>query len=212
MAIRFECPSCHQPIEIEDDWAGRSVACCYCHQVVTAPRESTWSSTEVPIASPASPQPLNAQRETAGRPSGPWDASAEIETTDGGPSGGWALTLSVAGAILATLGWLVWMGTLAVQLEEHVGPDATQSELMQATQELLASGEGYRLPPAAVVLFLVGLVCGVVGLVLAIRVLLSARQRRGTAIAACIIGAAVSFCQILPLLSALAARSMTGSP
>ncbi|MBN1341347.1 MAG: hypothetical protein JXQ73_01630 [Phycisphaerae bacterium] len=41
MAIQFPCPSCQQPIEIDDVHGGRQVSCPYCHNVVTSPTEST---------------------------------------------------------------------------------------------------------------------------------------------------------------------------
>lgn len=52
MAIRFQCGSCSQPIEIDDQWASKSVACPYCRNTVTAPSESTLGDlAEVPMAS-----------------------------------------------------------------------------------------------------------------------------------------------------------------
>ena len=214
MAIRFQCPSCHRPIEIEETWAGRSVACCYCDQVVEAPHESTWApDEETPLASPAVAESFDVQRERIARPHEVRTATtSDEETLASTSSGGWALTLSLAGFVLATMGWLVWMGNLGAKLIERVGPDATQAEQMQAAQEMIASGEASLLPPTAVVMFLVGFVCGTLGIILAIRVLLTARAGRGKAIAACILGATVSFCQVLPLLSALAAQSMMNGP
>jgi hypothetical protein len=214
MAIRFQCPSCHQPIEIEESWAGRSVACCYCDQVVEAPHESTWApDEETPSASPAGPASLDVQRGLIDPPHvGRAARTGDEEVLVTSSSGGWALTLSMAGVLLASLGWLAWMSNLGSKLVERVGPDATQAEQMQAAQEMIGSGEASLLPPTAVVMFLVGLVCGGLGLILAIRVLLTGRHGRGMAIAACILGATVSFCQVLPLLSALAAQSMMNTP
>lgn len=53
MAIRFQCSSCSQPIEVDDEWASRAVACPYCRTTITAPAESTIADlTEIPMASP----------------------------------------------------------------------------------------------------------------------------------------------------------------
>ena len=53
MAIRFQCGSCSQPIEIDDEWASKAVACPYCRKTVTAPMESTLDDpAQVPTASP----------------------------------------------------------------------------------------------------------------------------------------------------------------
>ncbi len=41
MVIQFGCPGCHQPIEVDSQWAGAHVACPFCQRVVTAPTAST---------------------------------------------------------------------------------------------------------------------------------------------------------------------------
>ena len=53
MAIRFLCGSCSQPIEVDDEWVLKTVACPYCRKTVTAPPESTLEDPgQVPMASP----------------------------------------------------------------------------------------------------------------------------------------------------------------
>jgi len=53
MAIRFHCPACSQPIEVDDGWANRAVACPYCRKTVTAPAESTLGDlATIPTATP----------------------------------------------------------------------------------------------------------------------------------------------------------------
>lgn len=42
MAIQFICVGCSQPIEVDDEFAGRSAACPYCRHVVTVPSSSTF--------------------------------------------------------------------------------------------------------------------------------------------------------------------------
>lgn len=41
MAIQFRCTGCSQPIEVDDEHAGRAAACPYCQCVVTVPMAST---------------------------------------------------------------------------------------------------------------------------------------------------------------------------
>lgn len=41
MAIRFQCGACDQPIEVDDEWAGKPVLCPYCRKAITAPTAST---------------------------------------------------------------------------------------------------------------------------------------------------------------------------
>lgn len=53
MAIRFQCGSCAQPIEVDDEWASKTVACPYCRNTVTAPATTTLSDpSELHVASP----------------------------------------------------------------------------------------------------------------------------------------------------------------
>lgn len=53
MAIRFRCSACSQPIEIDDEWASKTVACPYCRKTVTAPDTSTLDDlSQIPMATP----------------------------------------------------------------------------------------------------------------------------------------------------------------
>lgn len=56
MAIRFQCGACSQPIEVDDEWASKAVACPYCRKTITAPAESTIDDlARIPMAAPAGP-------------------------------------------------------------------------------------------------------------------------------------------------------------
>ena len=58
MAIRFQCAACGQPIEIDDEWALKAVACPYCRKTITAPAESTLADpTHIPVAVPLATSP-----------------------------------------------------------------------------------------------------------------------------------------------------------
>jgi hypothetical protein len=52
MAIQFACPGCQQPIEVDDTWAQRQVACPYCRRTITAPAASTIEPGALHQASP----------------------------------------------------------------------------------------------------------------------------------------------------------------
>ena len=54
MDVRFQCPACDQPIEVDGEWAGSAVACPYCQKTVTAPASSTFQ----PNVPPPTAQPL----------------------------------------------------------------------------------------------------------------------------------------------------------
>ena len=56
MAIRFRCSGCSQPIEVDDEWASKLVACPYCRQTIAAPSESTLDDlSPIPEATPLGP-------------------------------------------------------------------------------------------------------------------------------------------------------------
>ncbi|MEK6800130.1 MAG: hypothetical protein AABZ12_14290 [Planctomycetota bacterium] len=53
MTIRFQCPACGQPLEVDDPLAMQVVGCPYCHKTVTAPAASTvFESPVLPVARP----------------------------------------------------------------------------------------------------------------------------------------------------------------
>jgi hypothetical protein len=52
MAIQFPCPSCSQPIEVDDEYAGQSAACPYCRRVVNVPTESPGQMRPAAMARP----------------------------------------------------------------------------------------------------------------------------------------------------------------
>jgi len=57
MSIQFACTNCGQPIEVDDEHAGESAACPYCHHVVTVPQESTYKPEAAVPARPATGSP-----------------------------------------------------------------------------------------------------------------------------------------------------------
>ena len=207
MAIRFSCASCKQPLEVDDAWGGQAVACPYCRHVVTAPSTSTWPTSEVPTASPVAPQagvgygppPPPPGYASMGPAPQAWAAPRVTVVSLAGR----AFTLALAGTVLAAAGYLVWFGSLTLALEKKIGPNSTPQQQQAALQELMASGQVQAPPRAAVAFFAVGLPLGIVGLVMAVRSLLRQEPRRGWAIAACILGACVTLCQVLAMLSAL---------
>lgn len=197
MAIRFACPSCRQPIEVDDEWAGQSVGCPYCRKVITAPAVSSWPSDQIPMASPLreSPEPVV--------PASGYPVRSPAQAASAAP---WALTMAITSALLSIFASLVWLGNLARVLTEKAGPNATQEELAKVYSNMIASGQ---LPhsPLATAAAVVGTLCGIGGLVLAIRTLLWQQPRRGMAIAACIICVAFSCCGGFLLLTSLAGRA-----
>jgi hypothetical protein len=66
MAIQFPCPSCDQPIEVDDEYGGQAAACPYCRRVVNVPTES---SRDIRPAAIARPTMQSAEAEPTAQPS-----------------------------------------------------------------------------------------------------------------------------------------------
>lgn len=205
MAIRFPCPSCEQPIEIDDQWSGQSVGCPYCKKVVTAPSSSTWPPGDVPIATPAQsewqPPPPPGRADTPPRQRAMTPASAK-----------WALLCAVTCACLSVLAWFTYMSVATTALYEKLGldpgaPPPSQQEMAEAWQDMWHKGEAPKSPYAASAAW-VGIVCGLAGVVLAVRALMGGAGRKGIAIAACIVSICFLFCQSGVLLLHYASDQM----
>jgi len=211
MAIRFACPSCQQPIEVDDNWGGQSVACPYCRHVVTAPRESRWPPGDIPVASPArsafSPPPPPTG--TSGVPPQlpGTEHRTDVQPRPSGPSSaGWALLLAVTSALLSVIGTLIWFYGLFEAVTRKVGMNASQEEMKKAIQELMLSGAA-PVSPGAIAAMLIGVFFGVAALVLAIRSLVSSEEHRVKAVAACLIAAGFVVCQGMLITGMLQQRA-----
>lgn len=89
MVIRFQCPSCTQPIEVDEEWGGKLVACPYCRHSVTSPQLSTLP--EIDVVPPAQP---------IGAPGGGWGSAPAIM---GPPPARSTRGLGIAAVIVALL-------------------------------------------------------------------------------------------------------------
>lgn len=113
MAVQFECPSCHNPIEIDDPWAGRTVACPYCRNTVLAPSESTYHPAEALVTAravdPAAP---------AGGLSAATGVSANRIAI-------WGFAISCFSVAVLVVGAMILGG----RIYEEVGPAATPEQI-----------------------------------------------------------------------------------
>lgn len=169
MAIRFYCTSCNRPIEIDDEWANRTVVCPFCRAAVTAPAESV---PDMERAIPVAPQADPALAPPVAAPSSNLVAISAFV----------AVWLAIALFIMAGMVLAPHVDELAAltQAAESGSHQAT----MEAMQKLIERHGG---PPPwllrATVVFMGGvfawlaaLVCGLLGL--------RGRRRRGFAGAA----------------------------
>ncbi len=160
MSIQFACPSCRNPIEVDDAWASGNVACPYCRNTVLAPATSTYlHSGEIPQA-------------------------CEI-SHPGAASAGRNVVAIVALALscLWVAGFVSAMAIVATPLQEALGDNPTAEQLQSFLQEqanaaspaswIVSFGVAFMVAGAA---WIAGLVCAIIGV--------SQRRRRGFAIAA----------------------------
>lgn len=211
MAIRFACPSCGQPIEIDDEWAGQSVACPYCRRVVAAPRESSWPPGNVPVAVPAGAVSSPSARSALGgitpppppagvAPSRPYAGDYPRPQGAGLSSAGWALLLALFCGALSIFGWMIWFSPVMNATIEKAGTKATPDELSRTMQEIIMSrkvpvsrGAGWMAGT--------GLLCGIAALALAARSMIRQEGKPIMAIAACLLAALFVVCEALLALT-----------
>ncbi len=204
MAIRFACPGCQQPIEVDDEWASQQVGCPYCRKVVSAPAESTLRIDAVPTAAGgagdafAPPPPPPDARPVAPGFAGP---------SPRGRSLGRLAFASAAGGVVLTL---IWWVMFADALAKHVDFEALQEqdlatqqrkiqEVMQQHGDELRSLSAYPL---------IGSLAGAMGIVLGVTTLLRNDPRKGLAIFSVILGTMAVPCNCIGLALFLMAPSV----
>lgn len=122
MAIQFSCGACGQPVEIDDEWGGKTVACPFCHSQIVAPTESRLFDTDdVPLASAV---PRSAPPSTAGY--------------DGSPPSGGSNRLALVAVALAGV-MLVSLIMFNRLMSPHTGEIQT---MMARMAELAEQGKG----------------------------------------------------------------------
>lgn len=210
MPIRFPCPACRQPLEVDDEWGGQTVACPYCRRVVTAPRNSTWPTGEIPIAS--------AVRGTASNePSAAVPGWAPPPPPAGGTGSAQpsharhaekALVLAVIGAGLSVAAFMLWSTAVKNIIDAEVGSSADMAQIMRAYEELVKTGHLPR-PPALMVLVAFGALSSLAGVVAGARSLAKSDSRRGLAISACIVGGVFLLCPLFWVLTLANAAALS---
>jgi hypothetical protein len=180
MAIRFQCASCRQPIEVDDELAQRLVACPYCRKTITAPAESTLPDPEqVPVASPLRPNGVHSAQ-------APFYQPAPTRNT---------LAVVALGLACGIFVWLILAMIIAsnhlLELEEltEAAKNVKTWEDQSRVMFEFADRQGGRFPTwfwamglvylAAVVTWIAALICGLI----AVRRV----ERRGFATAALVI-------------------------
>jgi len=170
MAIQFQCGACHQPIEVDEEWGGKTVACPFCQSRVTAPTQTQLEDEAVPTASPTMAQPPHPSHRAE-----PSYAPAQPKNT-----------IAIVAAVAAGLMLVALLGMRGVQ-NAHIGEiermEARMLELSEegmgmfqasqtASMELMEANDGaipgwivsmWALMAVAGMLWVATLVCGILG-------------------------------------------------
>ena len=185
MTIRFHCGSCSQPIEVDDEWASKIVACPYCRKTVSAPAASTIEGlTDIPVASPLAPHQVQA---------GPTEQpipNAGLRPQDK-PNTVALAALILASCLLVVLAAITYVGyTHRLEWEDFAKSMMENGDYSQAFDYFESRGGVPRwmivigaLEVGGGLLWLASLVCGVIGV--------RHPQRRRLAVAALVIAGIV---------------------
>ncbi len=205
MAIQFACPGCQQPIEVDDEWAQRQVACPYCRRTITAPAASTIERLSPPAARPLGQAEPDASSAESGSGAAPLSGPPGAAVAEGNPYAVWALVASV----LAVLCLLSVSVLVVIQVAGTIGPGNSPDEIQESFAELqkqwVDEAQKGKMPPA---LLMMGLgMCAMVvtwatGLVLTV-LALRRRARRGISIAALVITALLALYICISLFAQL---------
>jgi len=170
MPIQFLCPSCGQPIEIDDQWADKNVACPFCRNTVLAPADSNY---EPPRVVPAA-HGVAAQT----------DASEGTRLQPPTRSGGNIVALWAFGcAALSLLAFAVFSSVVMSHAMEALGTEFTAQQFQKYLLDLVEAGKPPRWLGAALLAVFLAAALWVAGLICAI-LALRMPKRRGFAYAA----------------------------
>ncbi len=178
MNIQFPCKSCGKYIEVDGEWANRLVQCPYCSSTVTAPERSEAKpehAGEGPQITPVATSPVNESgRLSGGDMPAQWgDSGVVYGQTQPRPR----KVLPWIGLGLACLGLVVGLifiilGTIEVY--SHMDANTQPGEVNELMQKALEAQEGWAIKVLlwmglgfvlGGLLWLAGLVCGIVSLV-----------------------------------------------
>ncbi|MEK6676211.1 MAG: hypothetical protein AABZ47_11235 [Planctomycetota bacterium] len=182
MAIRFLCVGCTQPIEIDEQWAAKSVACPYCRRTMTAPAESTLDDLRlVPVATPLGNPATAVLRDAA------FPITTPLVSVEANRIAVVALVLACMAAGFALLAMIV-LSPHALELTEMQKSSADAPSQLEFAKRVMEKHGGVfpawmivssLLYCAALAVCIAAIICGIIGV--------RRIQRRGMAIAALIV-------------------------
>jgi hypothetical protein len=193
MAIQFPCRGCRQPIEVDDELADTIVSCPFCQSTVRAPAETTLSQESPPVAREVSDGAAPAAGTFSLSIGEPHDAVALRSNR----IGNWALAVSAIAwvffGVTLIYGLILVADVLIEQNVEQPTPEQIKDALEFIAQDELKANR------IGVLTLLMG-VSAVMGVVLSVFALRKRDCKKGTAIAALILGGTLVVC---PLAAAI---------
>jgi len=196
MAIRFACAACQQPIEIDDEWGGQSVACPYCHKAVTAPTTSTWSPTQIPQAQPSTSALETPTPSSLSPDQTPYRPLTATPTPSTAPV---SLGLAIASVLLSLLALVAWAGAVGTQAVDKYGPNPSEEQIHQILENVITHGT-MPAPFLTWIALITGAFCALAGIAMAVRSLLRQESHRLMAILACTLCVSFLCCQLALML------------
>ena len=136
MAIQFSCPSCRQPIEVDDDWANQEVSCPFCKKVVTAPEDTTLIAKAIPAARGV-PEAEGFGRQAEPRVGG-FGGGGAGDGAVVAPLRRWGFILMVTGWIFLGVVFFITAQKMVPLMQEALNdPNATPEKQQEAMMEVM---------------------------------------------------------------------------
>jgi hypothetical protein len=190
MPIRFPCPGCNQPLEVDNEWGGQTVACPYCRRVITAPTSSAWPTSPIPLATAVQQPPAG----FAPPPPPPGFSVSPRQSTSSRAV--LAFVLASVGAGISVIAFMWFAVVFWSTVVQKTGMAATPAEMQEVAEQLASRGQIPR-PPLLVGLLMTGAITSLTGLVLGARSMAQRESGKGLAITACILGGLFLLCPLL---------------
>lgn len=184
MAIRFHCPSCKQPIEIDNEWAGQSVACPYCQKVVTAPQNDELAGG-VQTAQPGAglnPPPPPQGMATAYAPAKPGSTMAVV-----------SLLMVLAAGACFVFGLMQFGMAIQQHMQNNIDPNLTPEQMQKQLEDDVQQGK-ISVPSSAGTAAWLGTALALGGLIVSILSLVRGESMKWMAIIALLIGLLFMLC------------------
>ncbi len=180
MVVQFNCPGCGQPIEVDGEWAEKTVGCPFCQQMVTAPAASTLASEDA--------AGVNMARPTMGHLSAPVVEKRSILPTVG-------LILALGAIVALIIGGVIFAGFMTRNQLDTLSTD----ELVKKLQSMVTDPANASTFAAVGLLYFLSFTLWLAGLVVSIVVLVRTRPKPLAAVAGLGISTILPMFMVLPL-------------